>query len=603
MRTLYEDDNCEGMLLVDASNAYNSLNRAESLLQIQQSCPEFAIYLINTYRIPCKLFISNADGEFILSREGTTQGDNAASGFYALGITPLITILATINCAQIWYADDAGATGTFEKLKEWWDTLNENGPKLGYFPEPSKSWLVVKPTLEHKAKQIFAGTGVKITTEGRKYLGSPIGTKEFVKSFVAEMVSDWEKELVDLTQISKKEPQVCYAAYIFGLSKRWLYIMRTTSEIAELFEPLESCISEQFLPTLFKQFNADTLRKVIALPAKLGGLSIFDPTKIAADEYKYSTSATGPLVRLILEQKLTFESVDIRQEIQAEKSSIAKAKVDKSKKQQDELTTDTLLCKVIKHQSEKGASSWLTTLPVENLGFVMNAQEFQDALCLRYNLPISNMPSFCACGKANSVDHALCCMKGGYTVMRHNNVRDTEAALLQEVCKDVTIEPPLIPSKELGDRSSLDVGARGLWSGLEKTLFDVRIFHPGAKSYENRSLESIYKAHENEKKGKYLNHVLNQEKCSFTPLIFSTHGGNGPEAARFHKRLATLLSKKRNILYSEAISYVRRRIRFSILRTTLIALRGYRGKDSKPVELKDEDLNLIMFPSRYEHLV
>jgi hypothetical protein len=274
--------------------------------------------------------------------------------------------------------------------------------------------LVVKPTLEHKAKQIFAGTGVKITTEGRKYLGSPIGTKEFVKSFVADMVSDWEKELVDLTQISKKEPQVCYAAYIFGLSKRWLYIMRTTSEIAELFEPLESCISEQFLPTLFKQFNADTLRKVIALPAKLGGLSIFDPTKIAADEYKYSTSATGPLVRLILEQKLTFESVDIRQEIQAEKSSIAKAKVDKSKKQQDELTTDTLLCKVIKHQSEKGASSWLTTLPVENLGFVMNAQEFQDALCLRYNLPISNMPSFCACGKANSVDHALCCMKGGY---------------------------------------------------------------------------------------------------------------------------------------------------------------------------------------------
>ena len=181
--------------------------------------------------------------------------------------------------------------------------------------------------------------------------------------------------------------------------------------------------------------------------------------------------------------------------------------------------------------------------------------------------------------------------------------RDTEASLLQEVCKDVTIEPPLIPSKELGDRSSLDVGARGLWSGLEKTLFDVRIFHPGAQSYENRSLESIYKAHENEKKGKYLNHVLNQEKCSFTPLVFSTHGGNGPEAARFHKRLATLLSRKRNILYSEAISYVRRRIRFSILRTTLIALRGYRGKDSKPVELKDEDLNLIMFPSRYEHLV
>ena len=100
-----------------------------------------------------------------------------------------------------------------------------------------------------------------------------------------------------------------------------------------------------------------------------------------------------------------------------------------------------------------------------------------------------------------------------------------------------------------------------------------------------------------------MNHVLNKEKCSFTPLVFSTHGGNGPEADRFHKRLATLIAKKRNILYSEAVSYVRRRVRFSILRTTLIALRGYRGKDAKPVDLKDEDLNLIPSSSRYENLV
>ena len=218
-------------------------------------------------------------------------------------------------------------------------------------------------------------------------------------------------------------------------------------------------------------------------------------------------------------------------------------------------------------------------------------------------MPVTNMPYFCACGKQNSVDHALCCMKGGYTVMRHNNVRDTEAALLQEVCKDVTIEPPLIPSTELGDRSSLDVGARGLWSGLEKTLFDVRIFHPGAQSYQNRCLESIYKTHEKEKKDKYLNHVLNKEKCTFTPLVFSTHGGSGLEAQRFHKRLASLIAKKRNIPYSDAVSYVRRRVRFSILRTTLIALRGYRGKESKKIDLSEEDLNLIPTTSRYEHLV
>ena len=264
---------------------------------------------------------------------------------------------------------------------------------------------------------------------------------------------------------------------------------------------------------------------------------------------------------------------------------------------------DSHLSEIIQHQSQKGASLWLTTLPVANFGFVMNSQEFHDALCLRYNLPLPSMPTFCACGKQNSVDHALSCMKGGYTIMRHNNVRDTEAALLQEVCKDVTIEPPLIPSKELGDKSCLDVGARGLWSGLEKTLCDVRIFHPGADSYKNKSLEAVFKSHEKQKKDKYLSHVLNKEKCSFTPLVFSTHGGSGPEADRFHKRLATLIAKKRNILYSEAVSYVRRRIRFSILRTTLIALRGYRGKNIKDVNIEEKDLNLFPSSSRYEHFV
>ena len=201
------------------------------------------------------------------------------------------------------------------------------------------------------------------------------------------------------------------------------------------------------------------------------------------------------------------------------------------------------------------------------------------------------------------MDHALTCIKGGYSVLRHNNVRDTEAELLREVCRDVTIEPPLISTMELGDRSKLDISARGLWSGLEKTLCDVRIFHPGSASYRQKEMEAVFLQQENEKKGKYLDHVINTERCSFTPLVFSTHGGCAPEADRFHKRIAKLLAKKRNILYSEAISYVRRRIRFSILRTTLVALRGYRGTGGKACKLADEDLNIIPRSRMYEDLV
>ena len=61
----------EGVLMVDASNAFNCLDRRAALVNTQHICPTLGIVLANTYRMEPSLFI---DGECILSREGTTQG-------------------------------------------------------------------------------------------------------------------------------------------------------------------------------------------------------------------------------------------------------------------------------------------------------------------------------------------------------------------------------------------------------------------------------------------------------------------------------------------------------------------------------------------------
>ena len=37
------------------------------------------------------------------------------------------------------------------------------------------------------------------------------------------------------------------------------------------------------------------------------------------------------------------------------------------------------------------------------------------------------------------------CKRGGYIIMRHNDIRDFEANLLAKVCNDVEIEPGLQP--------------------------------------------------------------------------------------------------------------------------------------------------------------
>ena len=75
MYEAYNDDSVQAILLVDASNTFNSLNREAALRNIQHLCPSLATILINTYRQPANLYV---DGDTLLSREGTTQGDPLA---------------------------------------------------------------------------------------------------------------------------------------------------------------------------------------------------------------------------------------------------------------------------------------------------------------------------------------------------------------------------------------------------------------------------------------------------------------------------------------------------------------------------------------------
>ena len=169
--------------------------------------------------------------------------------------------------------------------------------------------------------------------------------------------------------------------------------------------------------------------------------------------------------------------------------------------------------------------------------------------------------------------------------MRHNRIRDMEADLMREVCKDVKIEPELLPleTDNIGngnraEKARLDVSAVGVWGSHERTFLDVRIMHPNSPSYINKPIAQVYKDHENEKKRAYNGRVIQVEKGSFTPIVMSTFGGMGEEADNYHKRIATLISEKRNERYSDVMNYIRTRLRFCILKSVLVAIRGVRGK-------------------------
>ena len=118
--------------------------------------------------------------------------------------------------------------------------------------------------------------------------------------------------------------------------------------------------------------------------------------------------------------------------------------------------------------SEKGASNWLTALPIEEQGFILSKSDFRDALHLRYGWHPPRLPSQCVCGKDFSVDHSLSCSHGGYLGIRHNEVRDLLGHLLEETCSNVSLEPALqhldgedLPSSANTNKTSCPRGYEG----------------------------------------------------------------------------------------------------------------------------------------------
>ena len=614
MRIIFECDETEALLLVDAENAFNNLNRKAAIHNIKQLCPPFHRFLSNTYQIPAELHLNdNTGSESILSDEGSTQGDVAAMGMYAVGTRPLIDILNehidNTRCMQAWYADDSSSAGKLLEIRKWWEELNRAGPKFGYYPKPSKTVLIVKDaTLVDQAQQIFADTGIKITTDGERHLGAVIGSEAFREKYITEKIKNWVKDVEQLSEIAKDEPQLAHSAFTKALSMRWSFMQRTIPDISHHFTPLEEAIRENLIPAIIGRRVNDIERRILAQPVRYGGLGILNPVVTSDTEFQSSITITRNHIDLILRQEQNLENYDVDR-VNAEILKTKSEKEQRLKQEHNEImeSVNGDLCRLIELATEKGAGSWLTALPLQVYGYDLNRQEFRDAICLRYGWRIPGTPSHCYCNKKNSVDHILNCKHGGFVSMRHNEVRDLEAEFLREICRDVKIEPELIPigntilpgGANTADKARLDVSAVGLFSPMERNFSDVRVTNLNSPCYREKTPMKVYEINEREKKRDYNQRVIQVEKGTFTPLIFSTTGGMGPEATKYHRRVAELISKKKKEGYTDVIKHMRTRIRFAILRSTLMAIRGDRGR-KKRQHSPISELSYNLIPDSYE---
>ena len=124
------------------------------------------------------------------------------------------------------------------------------GPKFGYYPESSKSWLVVKEKATQRAFTVFQDTAIKITTEGQRHLGAVTGSSKYKREYVQNKTNELINEIKVLSMITKTKPPAAYSCSITAFKHKPSYIMRTIPDISDQLNQLDEVITSEFIPAI-----------------------------------------------------------------------------------------------------------------------------------------------------------------------------------------------------------------------------------------------------------------------------------------------------------------------------------------------------------------
>ena len=79
-------------------------------------------------------------------------------------------------------------------------------------------------------------------------------------------------------------------------------------------------------------------------------------------------------------------------------------------------------------------------------------------------------------------------------------------------------------------------------------------------------------------------------------MVFLTNGVMAKECTIFNNRLAHLICRKTGEEYADDIRHIRTKLRFALLKSTLIQIRGFRGNTNvrdREAAVSDISFNLI----------
>ena len=209
---------------------------------------------------------------------------------------------------------------------------------------------------------LFENLDVELV-DGHRVLGSVIGSSSACEKFKVEKATELSTLLNKLATHAKKSPQNVYHALTKGVQHKLTFLSRTAPNLTDVFENSETNICEKLIPNMTGHNPPSTpVRELLALPLRNGELNIMTPDDRKNDLLWFKEVSH----HLSYEDATNVEykphkSIKI---IKKQKTEFLKTKIDSL-----QMTLEANQQYSMALASEKGASSWLTALPLKRYGF------------------------------------------------------------------------------------------------------------------------------------------------------------------------------------------------------------------------------------------
>lgn len=571
-------------LLVDFSNAFNSIDRATMFHEVRSRLPSITSWMECSYGSQPSLLLDNRP---ILSCCGVQQGDPLGPLGFALVLHSVIEkIKESVPglLINVWYLDDGTLCGTEQELAIALSIIELEGPPRGLFLNKSKS-LIYTPANSSITHPLLRD--IPTSSDGFTLLGSPIGPSAFCEETVSKRIRKVQESVARLHDLQDSQLETTLLRSCLALPK-----------LAHVLRTCPPCLIPKalgFFDDIIRHALSDLTGRPVpdwswlkaSLPSSLGGLNLRQASLHAPAAYIGSLHQCRHLVVEILGRiapppthlpyslqslaraagRPDWESIqDI--DVPPFQHSLSRAI--------DETSFDALLASATHTRSKalalstaiRHAGDWLNVVPSSTLGLHLQDREFR--LCLQYWLGLQIFEEDQRCPVCLSVadhfgDHHVGCGGNADRIFRHNSLRDAVFSAAQSAALAPRKEvPSLIPGTQ---NRPADVYLP-CWKRGRPAALDITVISTMQKATIQSAAENQGHALLVAEERKFAAHGATCQAAgiSFLPLAIETLGGLSDTTVDTISSIGRLIGQRFGISPPESSRQLFQRLAVSLWR-------------------------------------